>query len=97
VLRDPLVEHVPRRQAELRLEEREDPERTENETRDEPDRTHDPPATQAGRRVHDRTVLVEGRQQDERPDEPDGDGEEAHDPILVRSFVAEIASPFRIR
>ena len=52
VLRDPLVEDVPRRQAEARLEEGEDPAGAEEEAGDEPDRARDPPAAQDGSRVH---------------------------------------------
>ena len=55
----PLVQDVPGREAEPGLEERHDSAGAEKEAEDEPDRSHDPPATQDGSRVH-RGTLVEG-------------------------------------
>ena len=61
VLGDPLVQHVPRRQAEARLEERDDAAGAEEQAGDEPDRTRGPPATQDGSRVHRRTLVERAR------------------------------------
>jgi hypothetical protein len=59
VLGDPLVKRVPRREAELRLELADDPEREEEEAGDERDDPRGEPAADARRRVHPLT-LVEG-------------------------------------
>ena len=55
------MQDIPRREAEPRLEEREDPAGTEKEAGDEPDRSCGPPATQDGSRVHRRTLARGGR------------------------------------
>ena len=57
VARDALVQHVPRRQAEARLEEAEDPARTEKKAGDEPGRPRGEPAAQDGSRAHARTLV----------------------------------------
>ena len=96
VLRDALVQHVPRRQAEARLEERDDAAGAEEEAGDEPDRTRGAPATQDGSRVHRRT-LVDGRDQDERGEEPERGCEVAHLLMLGPRRAAFVSPRFGIR
>ena len=55
---DALVEHVPGRQAELRLEQEHDPEREEEEARDERAATREEVATHEGREEHRSSLRV---------------------------------------
>ena len=113
MLRDPLVEDVPRRQPEARGEEEDDPAGEEEEAGDEPGQARDQSAAQGGSRAHARTLdesepqaaglravldraLVDGSEQDERPEDPDASGEDAHEPILQRPRSRSIAPAYGI-
>ena len=102
MLRDPLVQDVPRRQPEARGEEEDDPAGEEEEAGDEPGQARDQSAAQGGSRAHVRTLdegksLVDGSEQDERPEDPDDRSEVTHEPILQRPRSRSIAPAVRNR
>ena len=105
VLRDPLVEDVPRRQPEARGEEEDDPAGEEEEAGDEPGQARDQSAAQGGSRAHARTLdeselanraVDQASEQDERPEDPDASSEDAHEPILQRARSRSIAPAYGI-
>jgi hypothetical protein len=90
------VQHVPRRQAETRLEEAEDPDRAQEEAGDEPDRPRDWTAAQDGRRFHPGR-LVNGKQEDDRPQEARRCSEITHASSVSGTHWAFVSPAYGIR